>query len=117
MITALYIFLGGGLGALLRYFISLAIPVKAFPVGTLFCNLLGCFLIGFLAGVIPKPSPLQVALTVGVLGGFTTFSSFSDASLKLFQQGNAFMFFFNLGASVIGGITLTYLGYRVSEIV
>ncbi len=94
------IFLGGGVGALLRYLmVGLLKPASpAFPAGTLSVNILGCFAIGLLAArVLPDVSPLQpvpdslhgrawLLLAVGVLGGFTTFSSFAIECLDLLRQ-------------------------------
>lgn len=86
---------GGAVGAALRY--GVAAPLQrpigdAFPVGTLTVNVLGCFLIGLLATLFAGPIPLKeehrLALLVGVLGGFTTFSAFALEALSLVQRGH-----------------------------
>lgn len=86
----LYVGLGGALGAMGRYFISL-IPVKsAFPVLTLCTNFLGALLIGFVVGMAAStpsfPPKWTLFLKTGVCGGFTTFSTFSLEALNLFEQ-------------------------------
>ncbi len=111
----LFVFIGGGFGSLLRYGLCLVLPAEKFPIGVLVCNLLGCFLIGCVAGLFPKPSMLQIAVITGVLGGFTTFSSFSYASLKLLEQGHQGLLLVNILVSVVGGIGLSYLGFKVAS--
>lgn len=86
----LWVALGGAAGAMLRYAISL-IPVRGdFPVLTLFTNLLGALLIGFIAGAAEfsalSPNLLLFAKT-GLCGGFTTFSTFSLESYTLIKAG------------------------------
>ncbi len=85
-----YVALGGALGAVARYAISL-IPVKSqFPVLTLITNILGAILIGFIVGITDKKgdtSPNTVLFwKTGVCGGFTTFSTFSLEAYKLFEN-------------------------------
>lgn len=88
----LFVGLGGAVGAMLRYAISL-IPCKGdFPVLTLLTNLLGAFLIGFISGAVEKKGlsdNLVLFLKTGVCGGFTTFSTFSLESYKLFEANHA----------------------------
>lgn len=82
--------LGGALGAILRYLISL-LPLKgSFPVWTLLTNLLGAVAIGFIAGASARGRMQDVAALfwkTGVCGGFTTFSTFSLEAYQLFQGG------------------------------
>lgn len=84
MAGALLVFLGGGLGALLRY---LATLIATGPLTTLVINVGGSFAIGLLAA-IPAGS-LRLFLAVGLLGGFTTFSAFSLDAVQLWQRGQA----------------------------
>lgn len=88
----LFVGLGGAVGAMLRYAISL-IPYKGeFPVLTLVTNLLGAFLIGFISGAAEKKDFSGNAilfLKTGLCGGFTTFSTFSFESYNLFKSGHA----------------------------
>ena len=87
--------LGGFIGASLRYIISMLCLRwlgTFFPYGTLFVNILGCFLIGFimeLSGVLfPISSNVKLFLTVGILGGFTTFSTFAYETMNMLTKGN-----------------------------
>lgn len=83
--------LGGALGSLLRYFVASAIPSNGFPLGIFVVNITG----GFLMGVIVELGALKLSLapevraflTVGILGGYTTFSTFSLDSVMLIQRG------------------------------
>lgn len=84
--------LGGALGAVLRYGISL-IPYKGtFPVLTFITNVIGALAIGFIAGAAAKknlPSDLVLFLKTGVCGGFTTFSTFSLEAHTLLEEGRS----------------------------
>jgi len=90
------IFIGAGLGGALRYWISNAtyfILGKQFPYGTLVVNISGCFLMGLLFVLTLERidgfgSELRAFLLVGLLGGYTTFSSFSIETINLFESGN-----------------------------
>lgn len=111
-------FIGGGA----RYLISVAMKnyfSGAFPRGTFFVNLSGCFLIGLFAGYINRQacegSVLALFLTYGVCGGFTTFSTFSRESLLMLQCGNYWGVIFYVTASVILGIILTACGYMLLQ--
>lgn len=108
---------GSFIGGALRYLISLAMKGvgKGFPWATLAVNVLGCFLIGLLWGVFSRTSGessnLSLFLTVGVCGGFTTFSTFSKEALVMLQAGNVWGFVAYVGVSVAAGIALAALGY------
>ena len=85
-----FVALGGALGAVARYAISL-IPVKTqFPILTLLTNILGAILIGFIVGIIDKKSDVSPNMVLfwktGVCGGFTTFSTFSLEAYKLLEN-------------------------------
>ncbi len=86
----LMVALGGALGAMARYAISLAPIEHSFPIATFITNLLGAFFIGFIAGISEKRevSPYAVLfLKTGFCGGFTTFSTFSLESVTLLSDG------------------------------
>jgi CrcB protein len=110
MVTALWIGLGGFLGANVRYWLGLWIAARwgtAFPYGTLWINLSGscllCFLVAWLSKGLAMPPALRLALTVGFLGSYTTFSTFSTEWLLLFQDGQAWRGLIYIGCSVVGG--------------
>ncbi len=120
----LYIFLGGGLGAVSRFGLSSAIQSFAehirlhrFPLGIFACNLLGCFLIGCLFGYIASrssspPAWLHPLAVTGFLGGFTTFSTFALDSQKLFSSSPA-LALLNITASILGGLFAVWLGFKL----
>lgn len=116
------VMLGGALGALARFLLTMAVGQgmpSLFPLGTLVVNVLGSLLIGVLAVVLVH-SPdsrwwLRELLMVGVLGGFTTFSSFSLDSVSLLigqQQALAWM---NVGLSVVLCLLACYVGTRIGH--
>ena len=108
---------GSFLGGAGRYLVSLAMKgvSKGFPWATLAVNLAGCFLIGLLWGLFSKngsdSSNWALFLTVGLCGGFTTFSTFSKEALVMLQGGNIWGFAGYVAISVIAGIALVALGY------
>ena len=109
----LWVALGGALGAMLRYAVSL-IPVRgSFPVLTLLTNLLGALLIGFIAGAaeISAPSPgLILFAKTGLCGGFTTFSTFIQDNYKLIASQQLLMPALYTGLSVVVGYVALYIG-------
>ena len=110
------VFIGGGLGSVLRFFIN-KIEIMSennFPYSTFISNFLGCFILGLVLGYFIKNenpnSILFVFLTVGLCGGFTTFSAFSNESLQLIHNGEIFTFLTYLLGSLIVGIISVYAG-------
>ena len=105
--------LGGALGAMGRYGISL-LPLKsAFPFLTLLTNVLGALVIGFVVGVTVEgtASPNTVLFwKTGVCGGFTTFSTFSLETLRLFEGGQTASGLLYAGASVVLCVAGVYAG-------
>ncbi|MCR5758387.1 MAG: fluoride efflux transporter CrcB [Selenomonas sp.] len=123
----LYVFLGGGLGAVCRYLATTAIGARfgmMFPFGTLFVNTLGSFLMALIMGVLLTMSkahnllsePLRLLLTVGFLGGFTTFSSFSMETLTLLRNDSLLLALANIAANVALGLAAASIGLYLSTI-
>ncbi|WP_040209303.1 fluoride efflux transporter FluC [Neobacillus jeddahensis] len=118
-----YIFVGiaGFFGAILRYSIGLALfdESKLFPFATLMINLLGSFLLAFLTTVVFKrfliPAPLKTAIGTGFVGSFTTFSTLSVESVKLFQSHHLLLGFVYVLVSLLGGLGMSRLGFRVRK--
>lgn len=114
----LFIGLGGFVGAILRYgvggLVQRATPVAAFPLGTLVVNLCGCFAIGALAqwfetrGVLH--SNARVFLTIGLIGGFTTFSAFANETVNGLRGGQAGVAIANVLLSVGLGLVAVWGG-------
>ena len=108
---------GSFIGGIFRYLLSLLIHTKTttnFPLGTLIVNLIGCFFIGIVFGIFDKGQmshEWRLFLATGVLGGFTTFSAFSNEAFILFREGNAGYAFLYIFASVVLGLLATYAAY------
>lgn len=114
----LAIILGATIGAIARYYCVIGIEATHdtdFPLGILIINWTGSFFIAVVAVIINRNSglPLYLApfLTVGILGSFTTFSTFSLDTLKLIQNGNYILALAYALLSVNGGIFFSWLGY------
>ncbi|HSK80725.1 MAG TPA: fluoride efflux transporter CrcB [Thermoanaerobaculia bacterium] len=117
MARFLWICLGGAIGTGARYLLSgwlLRITGAAFPWGTLAVNVLGSFLLGLLMQVSLTtdllPPTLRLALATGVLGGFTTYSTFNYETLRFFQEDAWLLGLLNLGATVAACLIAGVLG-------
>ena len=130
MAKLLAIFFGGGLGSVGRYLLQGLVQERAaeargwaalFPWGTLAVNLSGCFAIGLLAGLfeqrwLARPE-LRSFLLIGVLGGFTTFSTFGFETWSLARGGGALLAVGNVLASVVLGYLGVALGAALARAV
>jgi len=122
MTRFLLICLGGAAGTGARYLVSLAATKlwgTALPVGTLFVNLLGSFLLGFImsAEIGPSLSPdAKLALTVGLLGGFTTYSTFNYDTTTFFRSGAWVYGFLYLTITVAGCLASGLAGLAAARI-
>lgn len=110
--------LGGFIGSVLRFMVSklnLYWYFLSIPMGTLTVNIIGSFVIGILAGISAKSEILsydfRLFLMVGVCGGFTTFSSFSNENLMLMQNGQFLSAIIYTGLSILFGLIAVYVGY------
>lgn len=109
--------LGGGLGAVARYALGDAVHRLAgpsFPAGTLVVNVLGCLLLGAVMGIAEVRPALtretRLFLAVGLLGGFTTFSSFGYETLQLLRGGQFGLAALNAGGHLFLGLCAVWLG-------
>lgn len=116
------VFIGGGLGAVLRFLVSnMSKVLFQMPIyGTLTVNLIGCFLIGLMFGLtmdrIQTISPvLKLLITVGFLGGLTTFSTFSLEGFELIKNGKLGIAILYIAGSSILGLLLVFVGYSISK--
>ncbi len=115
MQNILLIALGGVIGTLMRYGISshsLFASSGVFPWGTLVVNLLGCFVIGLLWAALPSSiSPsIRNMLLIGILGSFTTFSSFALEGIRLFESGHTGSAVAYILVSNLAGLLLAFGG-------
>ena len=112
---------GSFIGGIARYIVSLAMKgiSKGFPWATLLVNLLGCLIIGVLWGFLSlntsESTSWGLFLTVGLCGGFTTFSTFSKEVLTMLQTGQIWGFASYIALSIPAGIALVALGYYIGR--
>lgn len=111
---------GGFVGTCCRFLIgkwSSAMFHSSFPLGTFLVNIIGCFIIGLLFGLLEKANLMtpgkNVLLITGFCGGFTTFSTFADDMWELGSKGDWGTFAAYLAASVIIGILLVWAGRAI----
>lgn len=117
----LAVFIGGGLGSLLRYGLSIYFKsnVNYFPWSTFIANLISCFIAGIALTMIEKnllPAASRTLLISGFCGGFSTFSALSIESLALWQNGNYVIFGLYLIASIVAGILMVIAGGAVVQL-
>src|SRR5580700_4421679 len=115
------VMLGGATGSLARYLVGTAIMTRVggrFPVGTVFINITGSFLIGFIMTLLNErlnPNPnWRLLLVVGVLGGYTTFSSCEWESPGQARGGGRWLALLNVAGSVVLGYIAVWLGVVVA---
>ena len=118
--------LGGAAGSIARYllggWVTAAAAPQAFPLGTFFVNLAGCLAVGLLAGLVERhpgwlAPDLRLLLFVGVLGGFTTFSTFALETMTLVRDGSWAIALAGFFANNAGGLALALAGIYMGRIV
>ena len=114
MVRVLLVFGAGGAGSVARYLVALAVGRRAFPYATLAVNVVGSFLIALILelAMLRKdiPTNLQLALTTGFMGGFTTYSSFNFETTRLVLDGHPVRGAANVAITLAGGIAAGLLG-------
>lgn len=117
--------IGGAVGSVLRFLVSgwvqSASGSVSFPFGTLAVNVTGCFVIGilsYLADVRGVLTPeMRALLMIGVLGGFTTFSTFGNETMALVRDGEMGYAFANIALSLVLGLGAVYVGRTLGGLV
>lgn len=125
MSKLLVIGLGGFIGSVLRYLVSGYVQQISksieFPYGTLAVNVSGCFIIGLLSyladthGVFSAEA--RAFVFIGILGGFTTFSTFGNETLNLLREGESFPALVNVGAHILLGLGAVWLGRNAAYLI
>src|SRR5215471_21401050 len=117
----LMVLVGGGVGALVRYALGLEIAARIggrFPLGTMVINVTGSFLIGLLMTLLTErfqPHPnWRLLLVVGVLGGYTTFSTFEYETFRAVQDGGKWIGLLNVAGSVVLGYIAVWIGAAIA---
>ena len=112
----------GAIGTLARYGLQGVVQIRmggAFPYGTLLINLSGCFLLGLIGQLTLNrmliSSDMRMAVSVGLLGGFTTFSSFGWETAKMLEDGEWLRASAYVSASVVAGLLLSVAGIRLAN--
>ncbi|MBB3764953.1 fluoride efflux transporter CrcB [Sphingomicrobium lutaoense] len=117
--NALAVFLGGGLGALLRWLVgkwSIGAVGTAFPIATLSVNLAGSLAIGLAIGALDGVGhTARLFFVTGVLGGFTTYSAFSLDALTLWQRGQSGLAALYVLLTLVGGLGACAAGYQLAR--
>ena len=121
----LWVGFGGFVGAILRYLITGWVQRWAksvtFPHGTLAVNLMGCFIIGLLSQLLESRSAFGVEarlfIFIGLLGAFTTFSTFGNETLNLLREGDTLLALSNIAIHVVLGLGMVWLGRALAEVV
>lgn len=118
--TLLIVGAGSFTGGVLRYLVSKLlqnISSQSFPISTFLVNLIGCFAIGLFYGLFERNNlmntDVRLFLTVGLCGGFTTFSTFINESYQLLKEDNFLYLFAYTSVSLLGGLFVLYIGYTV----
>ena len=120
-VNLLAVAIGGALGAAARYLLSafvLRVSDTLFPLGTFVVNVLGCLAFGAIAGAssqrIQVAPAMRLFLLTGILGGFTTFSSYAFESLVLMRDGQMLWATINVAGQVIAGLVGMWAGYVIT---
>jgi CrcB protein len=117
-VTLVLVFVGAMVGAPLRYLTDRAVQIRhdsVFPWGTMSVNVIGCLVLGFLAGAGSSlPSGVAALVGTGFCGALTTYSTFSYETLRLIEQKSYLYAVMNVLISLIAGLGAVFLGYALA---
>lgn len=124
MVIALIVGAGGFIGAIARYGINFGfgrlLQDQWLPYGTLTVNVVGCLLIGVVAGLIDDKQigggELRAFVVIGILGGFTTYSAFGYETINLIRDGNISAAIVNIAAQIVLGLGAVWIGYKLATV-
>lgn len=123
LLEVMLVAVGGAVGSAARYLVSVWAATRYgadFPYGTLIVNIAGCFIIGAFMTLVTERlsvSPYwRLLVTVGFVGGMTTFSSFSYETIHLLQEADMLRAFYNVGLNILVGFSATWLGIVVARL-
>ncbi len=114
---------GSFIGGILRYLLSQLIQTRylsVFPFGTLAVNIIGCLLIGVVFGISDRSNltpEWRLFLATGLLGGFTTFSAFSNETVSMLRSGELWHASAYVAASIIIGLIATFIGISITKLI
>ena len=123
LINAALVGAGGFVGALFRYGLSglvqRSVPLTSFPYGTLAVNMLGCLLIGVAGALVDTRQAfgpeVRVFILIGLLGGFTTYSTFGYETFALLRDADYLRALANVTVHVVLGLALVWAGYSITS--
>ena len=121
MARVLWISLAGAAGTTVRYLLTMAITQRfgaSFPAGTIVVNLTGCFIMAAVmtaSAALGWSATVRMVVTVGFLGGFTTYSSFNQETMMLWERGATSAAVLNLAVTLLGGLAAGWLGMVVGR--
>ncbi len=114
--------IGGFIGSIMRYFVTIwskgLFQDLSFPLGTLIANITGCLFLGLFNGWAEHHQfftpQVRLFMFVGILGSYTTFSTFSYETIKMMQNGDSFQAFLNITLQVLVGLFAAFIGFQIA---